>query len=335
MKCECFENIKCLLHWNEQKNRMKTKKNENAIEKFHVNNTTLDIDVVVDNFTFTSFFTQRRFIRRTIDESQSLKFLEEWNKIQKIEIERDISNSKRLKFLQLIWIYRDATVNDIVEIFATNLITHRVHSRQNLKSYVTRQSRLINDKKWKFRKIIQKSIDANMYEKTVTTNDRISQFNSLFKLTSKKSEKNRLIFNYHYIYENSQRNTMKLFKKIQKLISNSKWKMFFEIDMKHEYWKMSIHSKNRHYLTFHISGIDQLQSTRISQKTRTSSFTFTKLMNILLKIISASDSKSSLLHNANESDSNVEFYIDDIFDEFEIWQQLYDFLVQQFFSRLM
>ena len=54
---------------------MKTEKNENAIEKFHVNNTVLDIDVVVDNFIFTSFSIQRRFIRRIIDESQSLKFL--------------------------------------------------------------------------------------------------------------------------------------------------------------------------------------------------------------------------------------------------------------------
>ena len=81
---------------------------------------------------------------------------------------------------------------------------------------------------------------------------------------------------------------------------------------------MSIHSKNRHYLAFHISEIDQLQSTRMSQRIRTSSFTFTKFINILLRVIFAFDSKSSLLHNANESDSNAEFYIDDIFDEFEI-----------------
>lgn len=335
MKCECSKNTKCLLHWNEQKNRMKKEKDENSIERLHVNNTVLSTNVAIDNFTSTSFSTQRRFIRRIIDESQSLKFLKKWNKTQKIEIELDVSNSKRLKFLQLIWIYRDVIVIDIVEVFVTDLIIHRVHSRQDLKSYVARQSRLINDKKWKFREFIQKNIDASMYEKTVTTNDRTFQFNSLFKLTSKKSEKNHLMFNYHYIYENSQENTMKLFRKVQEMISNSKWKMYFEIDMKHDYWEVTIHSENHHYSIFHISKLNQLQFTRMSQETRTSSFTFTKLMNILLKFISSSNSKSSLLHNVNESNSNVEFYIDDIFEEFVLWQELYDFLKQQFFSRLI
>ena len=62
-------------------------------------------------------------------------------------------------------------------------------------------------------------------------------FNSIFYSNwfRKKNKKNRLIFNYHYIYENLQKNTMRLFKKTQKLISNSKWKMFFEIDIKRKY----------------------------------------------------------------------------------------------------
>ena len=133
-KCECIKDLRCLLHWNEQKDRIKIEKDEKLSTKFQVNNIALNIDFVIDNFTFKSFSIQRRFIRRVIDESQSLKFLKKWNKIQKIEIERDISNSKRLKFLQLTWIYRDDIVLNIAKVSITNFIVHRIHSRSNLKS---------------------------------------------------------------------------------------------------------------------------------------------------------------------------------------------------------
>ena len=144
-----------------------------------------------------------------------------------------------------------------------------------------------------------------------------------------------MIFNYHYIYEESQDSTMKLIWKIQEMISNFKWNMYFKIDMKHDYWKVTIHSKDRHYLIFHIFELNQLQSTKMSQNIRTSSFIFTKFMNIVLESISSSNSKSSLLHNADESNSNTFFYIDDVFAEFVTWQNLYNFLKQHFFSRLI
>ncbi|KAG7007159.1 hypothetical protein G7Y79_00011g030570 [Physcia stellaris] len=309
VECGCSEGIRCLLHWDEQKERMEEEEEENATEGPHVNNTALGTNAAVDNLTSTSFPTQRRLIRRTIDESQSLEFLEEWNKTQKIEIGRGIPDSERLKFLQLAWTYRDATANDIAEVPATDLITHRVHPRQGLKPYVARQPRLTNDREWRLREIIQKGIDAGIGE-------------------------DRLVFNYHYIYEDPQGSTMELSRKVQEMMSNPKWKMFFGADMKHGYWGVPVHPEDRHYLAFHIPGIGQLQPTRMPQGTRTSSFTFTELMNILLGAIPPPNPEPSLLHNADGSDPNAGFYIDDIFGGFETWQQLYDFLVQQFFPRL-
>ena len=97
-----------------------------------------------------------------------------------------------------------------------------------------------------------------------------------------------------------------------------------------------IHFEDRYYLIFHVSNIDQLQFTRMSQKTRTSSFIFIELMNIVLDSISSSNAESSLLHASKKTTfSNIFFYIDDIFEAQRIFEEQYVFLKNHFFFRIL
>ena len=128
------------------------------------------------------------------------------------------------------------------------------------------------------------------------------------------STKLKLTFNYHFVYKKSSNSIMKLTNRVHKQLSISNHRTYFSIDMKHDYWEVLIHSKNRHYLIFHISKIDQLQFIRMSQKTKSFLFIYIELMNIILNFIFSPNSKSSLMHNEHYNKStNVCFYIDDIF----------------------
>ena len=110
-----------------------------------------------------------------------------------------------------------------------------------------------------------------------------------------------------------------------------------QTDIKHDYFSMSIHSDDQHILTFIISDIEQLQSTQMLQKISSASFTFVKLMSITLKFILTSSSESSLLHidieNSNDF-SQCMMYIDNIFEEFQFFENQYNFLRDHFLSHM-
>ena len=176
-----------------------------------------------------------------------------------------------------------------------------------------------------------------MYERTVITNDRISQWNAAFVLISKTNQaESKLTFNNHFVYEKFVENMIKLAQRTHDLLNRSNHRTFFSTNMKHDYWEILIHLENRHYLIFHVSNIDQLQSIRMSQSIRISSFTFIELMNIVFEFISKSNSESSLLHAIiHTTSSNIFFYIDDIFEDHKTFKKQYDFLETHFFSRIL
>ena len=129
---------------------------------------------------------------------------------------------------------------------------------------------------------------------------------------------------------------MKLAQRTHDLLNLSNHRTFFSTNMKHDYWKILIHFENRHYLIFHVSNIDQLQSTRMSQSIKIFSFIFIELMNIVFELISESNLKSSLLHAIiHTTSSNIFFYIDDIFEDHKTFKKQYDFLEIHFFFRIL
>ena len=90
------------------------------------------------------------------------------------------------------------------------------------------------------------------------------------------------------------------------------------VDIKHGYWAVNIHLDDRHYFAFYVPGIGQVQPTRISQGARTSSFTFNKLINIVLGPILEPQPELSLLHKKTAKDiALLAFYIDNIFEAFK------------------
>ena len=72
------------------------------------------------------------------------------------------------------------------------------------------------------------------------------------------------------------------------------------------------------------------------QETKSSSFTYIELMNIILNFISSSNSKPSLMHNKHHDKStNACFYIDDIFDDHASIKKKYDFLKNHLLFRIL
>ena len=176
-----------------------------------------------------------------------------------------------------------------------------------------------------------------MYEKTIIANERISQWSAAFVLIFKPNFiEPRFTFNYHFVYKKSSKSTMKLTIKTHSFMRNSNNKIFFFVNMKHDYWNVLVHSKDKHYLTFHVFEIEQLQFTRMLQKTKFFSFIFIELMNIALNFISKFHAKLSLLHLIDHHSSfNVAFYINDVFEAHTNYENQYNFLKNHLFFRIL
>ena len=102
-----------------------------------------------------------------------------------------------------------------------------------------------------------------------------------------------------------------------------------------------MHLNNRHYLTFNISKISQLQLTRMPQSTKTFLFTFTELINIILRSISESNPKPLLIYENGEESKNIRsviriaFYINNSFVTHDSFKKQYTFLKDHFLLRFM
>ena len=327
--CKCSDDKACIFHWDEQKN--KTEK----IPSSRVNNVS---SIPMRSANLKTFSTTRRVTRRKLNISQLSELLKKWAENEKITLKSAIPNAaSRLKILQLIWTYRDVEAKELKKIPITDLIVHRVTSRPGLKPYNAKQHRFTPDKKWWYQTIIQKDIETDMYERTVIANDRTSQWKTASVLIPKPDQtESRLTFNYHFVYEKLAGSMMKLAQRTHDLLDRPGHRMFFAADMKHDYWNVAVHPEDRHYLTFHVPGIDQLQPTRMPQSIRTSSFTFIELINIILRLISEPYPEPSLLHAIiHTTSSSIFFYIDDIFGDHKTFEKQYHFLEYHFFPRLL
>ena len=83
--------------------------------------------------------------------------------------------------------------------------------------------------------------------------------------------------------EDMLKSYLKLIFKVHNYLSDSRYKTFFQADIKHEYFSVILHSEDCHLFTFTILKIRQLQSTRMSQRSRSAGFTMSELINIMLE----------------------------------------------------
>ncbi len=116
---------------------------------------------------------------------------------------------------------------------------------------------------------------------------------------------------------------------------DSRHKVFFSADLKHVYLTISMHSNDRHYFAFFISEIDQVQSTRVQQRSKFADFIMIELMYRAFESLSSFIDESSLLHSTDSFHLLVlVFYMNDFFDEFQNFDDLYEFLRDHFLLRI-
>lgn len=285
-----------------------------------------------------TFPTERRVTRRDIDRSLSKEELYEWAEKESLNIGTLVPNEiEKIKVLRLLWTYRDLGAKDLRDIPPTDLVQHRIRLKEGCQVYSSIQRRFANDKEWWLRTIVKEGIDAGMYERTITANGRLSQWNAAPVLVPKKDqEQPRLTFNYHYVFEDQPGSYMELANKVHEFLSVPSHGVFIHFDIKHGYWAVEVHPDDRHFLAFTIPGLGQLQPTRMPQGTRTSSFTMTEMMNIALGPIPEPFPEPSLLHSVDKDTlPPVAFYVDDGFVAHRTYEEQYAFLETHLLPRLL
>jgi hypothetical protein len=97
-----------------------------------------------------------------------------------------------------------------------------------------------------------------------------------------------------------------------------------------------MHSNDKHYFAFFISNIEQIQFTQVQQESKFAEFIMTKLIYRTFDSLSSfADSESFLLHSTDLFHLFVlVFYMNDFFDEFQNFDDLYEFLRDHFLSRI-
>ena len=152
---------------------------------------------------------------------------------------------------------------------------------------------------------------------------------------SKSTNEMRMTFNYSKVDEIMSRTYIELSFKVHDHFSDSKHEILMSANIKHVYSTISLHSNDKHIFAFIIFEIEQLQFTRMQQKFMSVDFTLTKIVYKILKFISSFNSESSLLHSIDSFISSfLSIYMNDIFDEFRNFDEMFNFLRNHFFSRI-
>ena len=128
---------------------------------------------------------------------------------------------------------------------------------------------------------------------------------------------------------------MKLSSKVHDNLSNSRHRCLFSADLKHAYYIIGLHPKDRHLFAFIISGIEQIQPIRMQQDSMSAGFTLAELMYRVFGFLPPPHNEPSLLHSPDPAESaSLTFYMNDIFGGFGDFEKQFAFLKNQFFPRI-
>jgi hypothetical protein len=145
----------------------------------------------------------------------------------------------------------------------------------------------------------------------------------------------RVTFDYSRVHEKLSESFLELSFKMHDNLFDPRHKVFFSADLKHAYLTISMHSDDRRYFAFFISEIGQVQPTRVQQRSKSADFIMTELIYRAFEPLSSSISEPSLLHSADPSHLPVlVFYMNDFFERFQSFDDLYEFLRDHFFPRI-
>ena len=251
------------------------------------------------------------------------------------------TEAARHQVLCLFYHYRHLNGTDLKDLPATDLITHRVRIKPGTKpASNTVQKRWPAHTEWWLRKIINDGIEGGVYELSQPANGRLSQWNARAVIVDKvenpkPEDEPRVTFDYSRVHEDLPGTYLELSSKVHDNLSNPRHKCLFAADLKHAYLTIPLHPADRHYFAFTISGIGQVQPTRMQQGSKSAGFTMTELVYRAFGALPPPIKEPSLLHSGNPNDLPVlVFYMDDFFGGFEGFEELYDFLRYHFLPRV-
>ena len=156
------------------------------------------------------------------------------------------------------------------------------------------------------------------------------------KIENPTSEnESRITFDYSKIKKIMSDAYMKLSSRVHDILSNSRHDVLFMTDLKYAYSIISLIEKCRYYFASIISEINQIQSTRMQQRSMRAEFILIESVYKIFECISTSNFESSLLHSSDSQKSALLiFYMNDFFGEFSDFESLFVFLRNHFFSRI-
>ena len=149
------------------------------------------------------------------------------------------------------------------------------------------------------------------------------------------SDEPRMTFDYSRVTELLPGTYLELSFKVHDHLSDPRHGCLFSADLKHAYLTIPLHHKDRHYFAFTISGIGQVQPTRMQQGSQSAGFTITDAAYRAFEALPPPLDKPSLLHSSSATHLPLlTFYTDDFFGGFANFQEQYEFLRTHFLPRV-
>lgn len=251
-----------------------------------------------------------------------------------------LMKADKLQVLQLLYLYQHLNGANLDSLSATDLILHQVWLMPGMTSFSEGvQFCWPSHKEWWLQKLVQDSMSEGVYERTQHVNEKLSAWNTRAILVDKEenlkpTDESRLTFDYSKVKEEMLRNYLKLMSKVHDYLSDSQHQTFFQMNIKHSYFNVILHSEDWHLFTFSISGIGQLQPTHMPQGSQLAGFMMTKLMNIALGSISEHQSEPFLMHSKSSDSVSITFYMNDLFSGHSDFESQFAFLQDQFFPQI-
>lgn len=289
-------------------------------------------------------FPARRVIRGSLPQHPSSQELEDW--ASQLGLEPVLgplitTAEQRLRVLRLLYQYKHLNREDLRDLPCTDLITHRVRIAPGTKPASAKyQKRWPAHTEWWLRKLVQDGLEGGVYELTEPANGRLSQWNARAVMVDKTenptpSDEPRMTFDYSRVTELLPGAHLELSSKVHDHLSNPRHGCLFTADLKHAYLTIPLHPDDRHYFAFTISGIGQIQPTRMQQGSQSAGFTMTELAYRAFGPIPAPNPEPSLLHSSEPAiPPPLTFYMDDFFGGFRDFEDLFSFLKNHFFPRV-
>lgn len=259
----------------------------------------------------------------------------------KITLESLLSEELRLKIIKLLYLYWYLDEDFLNNLFYTDLIIYKINFKSETKLYsVKSQKCYFSIYKWWMWKLINKEIKNSIYKSMLTINEFLFSWNVRVVFISKKvndSSDNKLwlVFNYHCVYKTLSETYIKLTEWVHNYLIDSWYNIYYTADLKHVYFLISLYKLYRFYYVFTISELKQLQLIKMFQDSVSSVFIMRELINVILKLISLFNSSEFLLYEEDELKlSKIIVYINDLYKELKISENLYQFLQDKLFSRI-